>query len=248
MAIEITSPMAGDKLKTELEKALDKTGDSMADGASLVLGKMPEQDMEAVPKIYVDNFADYLYKDTDLFIKRDKDGNILYTDYEETLDAGQVIVEPVNKTYYEMSTPQKLCKINFSKYTPHYMKIKVGLVGYDTFYGGGNSGQWPVWTADTTISLRDKDDNIIFTKRTTPKGGSDNNSHLSNGYLFFSASEPTFTIDMENYQNESLYLWLDYYRWTVVLHTVEGSISLNLNSLEISVDDRWKIDFGKTVV
>ncbi len=55
MAISLTNPMTGDAFKAEVENALDKRGDTMDDGATLTLGKNPENDMDAVPKKYVDN-------------------------------------------------------------------------------------------------------------------------------------------------------------------------------------------------
>lgn len=50
-----SSAMAGDAFKTELEKALDKTGDSMDDGATIELGRDPENDMDAVTLQYLKN-------------------------------------------------------------------------------------------------------------------------------------------------------------------------------------------------
>ncbi len=55
MAIDLKNSMNGDAFKAEVENALDKRGDAMDDGATLVLGKNPENDMEATPKKYVDN-------------------------------------------------------------------------------------------------------------------------------------------------------------------------------------------------
>lgn len=252
MAIEITSPMAGDKLKTELEKALDKTGDSMADGASLILGKMPETDMEAVPKKYVDNFADYLYRNTDLFIKRDENGNVLYTDYEEVLGEEQSVIGAMDVPHYELPTPKRLCEINFSKYSSYRQKIIVELIGHNTFYKISSSSRYLNYSASAIISLRDKDGNTILTKKAEhPRAQylvDPADKYYPDGVCFFSNSSPAFTIDKGDYKNESLYLWLDGFEITAYDYDVTGFISLSLKSVKLSVDDRWEIDFGKTVI
>lgn len=63
MAIELKNSMSGDAFKAEVESALDKRGDAMVDGATLVLGKDPENDMEAVPKKYIDKNIKIIQQD-----------------------------------------------------------------------------------------------------------------------------------------------------------------------------------------
>ena len=75
----ISTAMSGDKFKEEVENALDKRGDTMDDGATLTLGKDPENNMDAVPKKYVDKLVYYLNTESPATIKRDKVGALYKT-------------------------------------------------------------------------------------------------------------------------------------------------------------------------
>lgn len=258
MAIEITSPMAGDKLKTELEKALDKTGDSMADGASLILGKMPEADMEAVPKKYVDNFADYLYKNTDLFIKRDEDGNVLYTDYKELMTESIPVfsvegtVDPATYEFrYSISEPMQLYTIPCGDYIPFKENIIIGLFTRNVSSGSISSDIEGF--CSFKVSIRDENENVLAVH----EGGREtdhDSSRQDDKDLFYSEAlqkSKVFTIDNREALNEKVYLWLDELSWTVetMNHKCkECKLSLDLRNVKLSVEDRWKMNFGKTVV
>ena len=78
----ISSAMPGDKFKTEMESALDKRGDVMVDGATITLGRDPENDMDAMTKKYLDGFISYL-NNSPLTEKRDSDGKYIFSSMME---------------------------------------------------------------------------------------------------------------------------------------------------------------------
>ena len=73
MAIQLTNPMNGDVFKAELEKALDKTGDTMT--GDLLLKGDPTKDNEAATKKYVDKSFWFVPGDYKIFSQRKSDSS-----------------------------------------------------------------------------------------------------------------------------------------------------------------------------
>lgn len=58
MAIELTNPMAGDLFKAEVEKALDKTGDTIT--GQVLVDREPTNDKEIINKKYADSLVNFV--------------------------------------------------------------------------------------------------------------------------------------------------------------------------------------------
>ena len=162
MAITLTNPMSGDVFKTELEKALDKTGDTMDKGAPLNLGKNPENDMEAVPKVYIDNFINYLNNESPVLVRRDINGNVIYSSEELSASGFKLESGNISPNSYYQKTYNDAIEIDLSKnifdYKAFYRKIRYSASAYCDGIPSPMSHN-----SEITLILKDENKNEIKT-------------------------------------------------------------------------------------
>lgn len=137
MAIQLTNPMNGDVFKAELEKALDKTGDTMS--GSLILAKNPTDDMEAATKEYVDSLWNFIpgntliYKNTQYVFTN---GVNLNVSQENEIVLFKFNPRASGILTLNINVPLNMCfsDINFSYSKYHGMEV-IGNADIEITYG-----------------------------------------------------------------------------------------------------------------
>lgn len=190
MAIKLDTQMAGDVFKTELENALDKRGDTMEDGATLTLGKDPENDMDATTKRYADNL-------------------IKFTPGDRVIcsSTGQFVC---NKTY-EVGILHKIPIIELNFGTSGNIKLSLsspGIIKFGSVFSGFSNSNYRLYSYKANIDFKlyyvlDDQDIILYelnnlaTEVRTYMNSSNRIKSTIIGQIFDDFSDTSFEIPVE---------------------------------------------------